>query len=360
MKTENHYINHEDKIDNSKSYSESKSVVIDTNNKQIDTVSSLNIYYLIIMFMCCTSSLYLITYYDSYWEKIYDKMPLNYILPNLYDFYIVAIITPILIFIKVLCENNLQNILYPYLESKYMDINDKVNYDLGLVYKRKLAIGIFKVLYYIFATIIGYFTLKDLNIMPKELYIFNGDISNMTTFVYPEYLLFSKNAFFDFYYLMGISFVITDLIWLLFFYDAQSDFYLMLLHHTLTISLITFSFLFNLSQVGVIVFYLHDLTDIFVYICRLSLNLTIPTKFKIIPALLLFVVWIYARIYLYGKYLYNVFLLFTVVDPNNIHGKILLSYASILFLMNIFWLIQILRRLISLKFVDVGKIQKNK
>lgn len=347
-------------IDSSEVKIQNKEEVKKQDNIRIDTVSSMNFYYLVIIFMCCTSSLYLILYKDSYWEKILSKMPIGYIIPSVSDFYIVAIITPFLILFKLLCEKYFQNVLYCYLESKYLDEKDAYNFELGLVYKRKLAIGLYKVLYYILATFIGYIILKDMNIMPKELFVFKGDIANISAKVFPDYLFFERSFSFDFYYLMGISFVITDLIWLLFLYDAQSDFYMMLLHHTLTVYLIVFSYLFNLSEVGVLVFYLHDLTDIFVYTCRLSLNLTIPTKFKIIPAILLFVVWLYARIYLYGIYLFHVYRLFTIVDPNNIHGKILLSYASVLFLMNVFWIIQIARRLIALKFVDVGKVQKDK
>ena len=76
----------------------------------------------------------------------------------------------------------------------------------------------------------------------KQVCILNiSEMKNMFNIGEPGYLFWKKPEYFDYYYLGGLTFVLTDLIYLLFVYEMQSDFHLMLLHHSITLSLVVFS-----------------------------------------------------------------------------------------------------------------------
>lgn len=340
-----------------------KNVVEDekhSSKKDDDTVNSLSIFFYTLIFLALSGTVLMIVSFDKYWTSFIDKKPEGYKIPTLSDLWIVLYILPFIIAGKVIFEYSLGDLFYPLLEKKYLNPNDEENFRLGLVYKKKTATGLFKLAYFIFTSIIGYYILKDLKFMPKEIFIFDGDMNDIYSPGVPDYLFFPKHEYFDMYYLMGISYVLTDLIWLLFFYEAQTDFALMLLHHVLTISLILFSYLTNLSSVGVVVLYLHDFSDVFCYFCRTTLNLEIPKALRVIPAIMLFLNWIYVRLYVFGKCIYLLGNFSTSKHPSNIHLIVLWYFLVILFFMHAFWIAQIGRRLVSFKFLDIGKVKKSK
>lgn len=330
------------------------------SKKDEDTVSSLSIFFYTLIFLALTGTVLMIVSFDKYWESFIDKKPDGYRIPQISDLWTSLYILPFLILTKMVFEYSTQDLLYPLLEKKYLNPNDSENYQLGLVYKKKTATGLFKLTYFIFSSIVGYYILRELKFMPKEIFIFDGDMKDIYSPGVPDYLFFPKHEYFDMYYLMGISYVLTDLIWLLFVYEAQTDFALMLLHHVLTISLIMFSYLTNLSSVGVVVLYLHDFSDVFCYFCRTTLNLEIPKVLRVIPAISLFLNWSYVRLYVFGKCIYLLGNFSTTKHPSNIHMVVLWYFLVILFFMHAFWIAQIGRRLVSFKFVDIGKVKKSK
>jgi len=73
----------------------------------------------------------------------------------------------------------------------------------------------------------------------------------------------------------------------------------MMLHHVLTISLISFCYLTNHTAIGVLVTMLHDLTDISAYAIKLSVNTSNIVLTQSLYAMLL-LSWLYYRVYVFG------------------------------------------------------------
>lgn len=316
--------------------------------------SWLNKLFMFLTIVCYVGTFIMIFRYDKYWRDYQVHRPEGYQIPKLSDFKLVLVVLPILIGMKLFFEKYVTGFMYHFLSAKYKNPQDEENHKLGKIYKKKLATGLFKVTYYTLSVIIGHFILKNMTFFPPEL-MGNGLMENMYNNGDPGILFFDKPEYFDLYYLTGLAFVITDLIWLLFFYEIQSDFYLMLLHHSITISLVVFSYLTNLSQIGIIVFYLHDITDVFVYIVRIVINTDFPDWIKIIPCVLLLASYLFFRIYLLGKLIYLVYMESTVWDP---YKSILWGFKCILMIMHIYWVSQIIKRFLNFNIEDVGKVKK--
>lgn len=324
----------------------------------------INYFFMFLTILCYIGTFMMIFSHENFWENKKEFIPEGYDLPKLQDFKILLIYFPIILLIKILFETTLQDFMYKYfLANKYKVVEDQDNFKLGLVYKKKLATSLFKVFYYSFSIIVGHFVIRDLGFIPLELGG-KGDMSFITNMEYPNYLFFEKSNYFNEYYIIGLAFVLTDLVWLLFLYEVQTDFYLMVLHHSITISLVVFSYLYNFSQIGIIVFYLHDLTDIFVYITRIIINTDYNDVIKITPCVMLLVTYFIYRIYLFGKLIFIIgyyhFIIFKH-ESNDKEMMILWTFKIFLLIMHIYWINQIIRRFIyyksSSKIEDVGKIK---
>jgi hypothetical protein len=192
------------------------------------------------------------------------------------------------------------------VSQKYNNPEDEANYQLGRVYVKKLSTNIFKLTFYTFMTVWGFSLLSQLDYFPTSLGG-KGYLMKMFEPGYPDTFYHWKPANFDIYYLTGLAFCMTDLIWLLFVYELQSDFVLMLLHHICTISLISFSFLTNYSNIGCIVLFLHDAGDIFVYITRIVINTDVRTLFKLSTATFLILFFIYTRLYVFADLILSIY-----------------------------------------------------
>ena len=78
----------------------------------------------------------------------------------------------------------------------------------------------------------------------------------------------------------------------------------MLMHHIATVTSIIFSILCNVSAVGTLIFFVHDLSDLFRAGCRLYTDTKWVKFMAIIVFDLIFVVmWIYNRIVIFPYFL---------------------------------------------------------
>jgi len=232
---------------------------------------------------------------------------------------------------------------------EYLNPEDTNNYNIGLIYTKKNCTNFFKLCYYIVVVVIGHHVLNELDYFPKSL-LGSGEISNMFNNGYPEYLFHLKPKFFNYYYLGTLGFHVTDLIWLVAVYELQSDFLMMLLHHICTVSLITFSYLSNLSNVGCIVLFLHDFTDIFVYITRIFLNTRTKEIIKVSSGVLLLIVYIYTRIYVFGDLLVKVFN--GLSSHLNWVNQTLWGFLCFLFILHLYWVYLILKKIFTALFMN--------
>jgi hypothetical protein len=329
------------------------------NNTQVQDLEAksetlINKFFMLLTAVCYIGTFIMVCLYDKYWEKTIMHKPKDYQLPKLSDFFYTLYIIPVLVLGKIFFEKFFADHMYQFLSIKYKDPYNEELFKMGQVYKKKLSTSLFKVTYYTLVVLIGHYVLKDMCFFPQELFG-NGSMIEMFKDGVPGYLFFDKPNFFNGYYLIGLAFVITDLIWLLFVYEYQSDFYLMLLHHSITISLVMFSYLTNLSQIGVIVFYLHDITDIFVYITRLVIYSDYSDFVKLIPCSLLLISYLFYRIYLFGKL---ILLVYFYLNDWNPYTSILWYFKCILMIMHVYWVSQIIKRFFYFKIEDVGKVNK--
>jgi hypothetical protein len=230
---------------------------------------------------------------------------------------------------------------------KFNDPKDEQNYELGKVYKKKLATNFFKIFYYSSTTIFGFLTLSKLEYFPVTLGG-NGALKNMFLSGYPDSFFHYKPDYFDIYYMTGLGFCLTDLIWLLFIYELQTDFKMMLLHHICTISLITFSYLTNYSNIGCIILFLHDVGDIFVYLARIIINIEVKSFFKIGSGILLVIVFIYTRIYVLGEIFYTIWN--HLIWEWEAVEHCLVTFLFFLYIMHINWVYLIFRKIYSAMF----------
>lgn len=84
----------------------------------------------------------------------------------------------------------------------------------------------------------------------------------------------------------------------------KSDYYEMILHHIATISLTAYSYVFNYLRIGVLIMFVHDISDIFVYICKSTSEL----KYVPIGTFIVMVsTWVYYRIYVLVQLIQNIY-----------------------------------------------------
>lgn len=88
-------------------------------------------------------------------------------------------------------------------------------------------------------------------------------------------------------------------LWHLAFNRSAYNFYEMLLHHFVTLSLLTFCYLTGHTAIGALVSILHDSTDIPAYAIKLAVN-TSSTILSLSVYAFLVVSWLYFRLYCFG------------------------------------------------------------
>ena len=274
---------------------------------------------------------------------IKDLKALNpsYKFPEISDLKLVLLILPIIITLKIILESLFMHITPYIIKKKYKDPNDEKNYLLGKIYIRKLSSHLFKGLYYFLITIFGYFVLKDLDYFPKSL-LGKGYMPNMFLKGYPNSYYHLKPKFFDLYYMICLSYFSTDLVWLLFVYERQSDFINMLLHHICTLSLIIFSYITNYSNIGSIVLFLHNETDIFVHIVRLLLQTDAYEFFKDFFGVFLTINFLYIRLYVFGDAIYTCY--HYITWDNGWTTFCLILFLTFLYFMHVNWALMLCQK----------------
>ena len=254
---------------------------------------------------------------------------------------------PLFLFIslfKYCIQSYLITICEKIMKASYRFPKNDKDREYGKKYRIKLPIHIFKGSMYLLLTIFGYYVLKDLNYFPKSL-LGKGWLPNMFINGYPNSFYLEKPRFFDFYYMLCLSYFSSDLVWLLFINEKQTDFVNMLLHHVCTISLIIFSHLVHYSNVGSIVLFLHIESDIFVHLTRFLLQTDTPEIVKNISGVTLVFNFLYVRVYVLGDIIY---VLYHYVTWKGIVDWFLLIFLSIIYLMHINWSIMLVQKMIAL------------
>ena len=151
---------------------------------------------------------------------------------------------------------------------------------------------IFKFLYFTASSIFGYYVLRDLQFFPA-MALGRGDMN----LVWKDWPYFNKTPYFDYYYVGQVGYHTASLFHHL-HQTPRNDFIELLLHHLITVILMVFSYMTQYSNIGCIVLFIHDWSDIPIAMTRMC------TDFKNkIPCVTFFIgiltIFGYSRIFVF-------------------------------------------------------------
>ncbi len=146
---------------------------------------------------------------------------------------------------------------------------------------------------------------------------------------------FERQHIFDNYCIFELSWYIHELI-CHFFTERKKDHLAMLSHHVATITLIVLSYQYDLLFIGTLTTTIHNLSDIFLHGAKMFVYLQYESL-TIVNAILLFVSWIYSRLYVFPFYVINSVYRDSVLIFNYETYYIVIAFLSTLFCLHIFW-----------------------
>ncbi|GMM48115.1 sphingosine N-acyltransferase [Pichia kluyveri] len=202
---------------------------------------------------------------------------------------------------------------------------------------------------------------------PFGLYIMKN--SNMWFFntksFYENYPHTQHDWLFKFYYLFQAGFWSQQAIILMLQIEKpRKDFKELVFHHIVTILLISLSYMFNFTHMGLAIYITMDISDFFL---GLSKTLNYINSSIEVPFFIFFMsVWIYTRHYLNIKILYSVLTEFLSIGPSILDFKtqqykcwisqpMVFTLIFALQLVNLYWLFLILRIAIRVVLYNIKK-----
>ena len=263
----------------------------------------------------------------------------NYYFPTAYDISFwstimtIGILIPKLVFEKIIYSFSESVLLEKYFKPNFQHEKEKA--------KKKVSIYFVKFLHYFVLSIYSYFYIyKKMDFFPKELGGC-GDLNELYSKEIKSFHFFCKPYWFDSHYLFNLSYTYADLICVLFIYDGQTDFLVMIFHHFCTISLILFSYYNQFSSIGSLILFLHNISDVIVYFCRSTIYIKTPKIIKKIEGPALLFCFIYFRQYVLGKILVTYFKELTW--DTNIIKNLFGTFAVCLYILHLDWTYKLIR-----------------
>ena len=233
------------------------------------------------------------------------KINPNYYYPTIFEIIMnTTIVTLVLLIGKILLEKALHSIIgenildEKYEKKEYQSEKPKA--------KKKLSIYCLKFAHYLLLTIHSYFIYDQFDFFPKDLFG-HGNMNNLYINDLYSISFFKRPKYFDFHYYVNLAYTFADLFCVVFIYDKQTDILVMTFHHFCTITLIVFSYYNHFDSIGAIILYLHNFSDIFVYLGRTLLYTKAPGIWKKALSICILSSFIYCRLFVYGKLIYGYF-----------------------------------------------------
>ncbi len=137
--------------------------------------------------------------------------------------------------------------------------------------------------------------------------------------------------------------------------EASNDFWEMIMHHMLTITLFGGMIMQNQMRVGVIVAFIHNFTDIFTSISRCS-SQTVRSDFSCVLFLSCTALWIYFRNFALPVITYACWTMASYSEPLASYYKLhyfLSGFLTMLCVMHVYWTFMFFK--IILNYVETGK-----
>ncbi|TID30273.1 hypothetical protein CANINC_001153 [Pichia inconspicua] len=330
----------------------------DVLSKLITSISILCYKYIWIVPLSIILSLNLIYLLSNNYTEtnpLHKFLRLSYQIPNtnppLYekgwnDF---AFVAQMMIFFTFLREFMMQVILKPM--ARY----------LGIKGKSKIARfneQTYAIFYYGITSPLGLYIMKQ-----TPMWFFN------TKEFYVNYPHLQHTWLFKFYYLFQAGFWSQQaLVLLLRLEKPRKDFKELVFHHIVTILLVSLSYMFNYTWMGLAIYITMDVSDLFLGTSKTLNYLNHPLE---MPFFIIFIfVWIYCRHYLNLKILWSVLTEYmtvgpTILDFKNQQYKCWISQPMVftlifaLQLVNLYWLFLILRIMVRFLLYNVKKDERS-
>ncbi|ORX61270.1 LAG1-domain-containing protein, partial [Piromyces finnis] len=266
--------------------------------------------------------------------------------PELKDFLLGIIFFFFLYIIRFL---SIKHIFLKSAEKTIVQIPSK---DLRKKKVEKAAIARFRCLWYIIITIVGYYCLKDEEWLPKSLGGTARSLKDLNLF-WEDLPYQAQNKKVIYYYMIQFGSALCTFV--LQFKESRSrnSYGEFLLHDMATLMLLVISFLNNYIRMGAVVLFLHDISDIFSYGCKIFVD-TDQTVLTFINYVSLIITWVYTRLYIFP------FQVILQCFTNNIWarpelvGYIIIAICLItLLILHVYWIILLIN--IGIKFVFNGE-----
>ena len=275
------------------------------NNAKISIISDkflmiflIGITFLSGFIMCMRSKMYI---NDLRQNKNYPHPTMFYTILN------TAILTFIMLIPKVLIEKALIPLTEKVLDNKYSTPEFK---NLKFRAQHSMSIAMVKLFHYTSLTIHSYFVYNQLPFFPKELFG-HGNMIDLYAKDLETFSFFERPKYFDLHYLINLAYTFVDVICVGFIYERKKDLLEMIFHHFCTISLLVFSYFNHMDGIGSLILFLHNMSDILVYLSRTLLNVSFPKllyPLRYVITVLLLLTFVYCRLFVYGKIIYHFFI----------------------------------------------------
>lgn len=200
----------------------------------------------------------------------------------------------------------------------------------------------FKFFIYLISTFVLFTILKDSTFFHKYI---GGNTDEALYFSnYPCQII---PPFLSDFYCFKISYHLYELMFALIYHYERVDFPEYLLHHILTLTLIVFSYTVNFLPIGAVIMYVHDLTDLFVCLFKLTCD-THSHRVQYSLFVCMLVSWFYFRLCFFPGMLIRRYYLEVYTSQDFVIQNIfmiLFCFLVGLFLLHIFWFHLMLRGL---------------
>ncbi|CAI2373179.1 unnamed protein product [Moneuplotes crassus] len=282
------------------------------------------------------------TYSDSFSRQLklerpdYDSVQWSDLIPML-------LVVPLFTVIKRICKH----LMTPYFEGK---LSKKYNGNALKLKVYKSTRNFFKIFYFTFITLFGFYVLNGTNYQTKSMFG-NGDIR----YLYSDWPYQEMPRHLKLYYLIGLSYHAEDTI-AHFFHPIQNDFFEMLLHHYITLMLVLGSYMTSFWNIGLIVMIQMDNGDAIGSACKAFMDF-VPVPVVLINYLMILFSWIYFRDIIFAIETFWQGCLFGQVLINgetsfHIYSIILLMG---LILLNLYWTFLFFR--MGYRFISKGEVK---
>lgn len=216
-------------------------------------------------------------------------------------------------------------------------------------YSHKSARTAYQALYFLFVTIYGYIVLNEMNMIPWQLFgtgsstgLNNNDNSDNKQYV--SIVEAVDNCMSDrpyqkiprsilIYALITLGYHFGDTISHAFFKERKSDYYEMLLHHSVTVVLYFGTIMTNHVPTGALIEYLHAMADIFGSASK-SMS---GTRYPGITAgifVITMILWFWSRMFVFGQVILR---LHQITDNTSVYFKISIIFLCTLLMLHIYW-----------------------